>query len=302
VTVTIRETELDGLSLFRRGKVRDTYDLGDRLLMVATDRISAFDVVLPTAIPRKGVVLTQLSRYWFDLTRSFAPNHLIEVGFSQFPEELRGFGDRIDGRAMIVRKAERIDIECVVRGYVAGSAWAEYRRDGTIAGMSIEQDLRQSQQLAEPLFTPAVKNEAGHDMNISVAELRNRVGGDLASQLEKLSKLLYGFAADAALRRGIIIADTKFEFGFVDGVLTVIDEILTPDSSRFWDAALYQPGRDQASFDKQFVRDWLEGTGWNKQSPGPELPDDVVTGTASRYHEAYKRLTGRPLWFQLEQR
>jgi len=300
VTATVHSLTLPQLQLFRRGKVRDTYVVGDALLMVATDRISAFDVILPTPIPRKGMVLTQLSRFWFELTRGSMPNHFISSDFASFPAELKPYAAQLNGRSMLVRQAERIDIECVVRGYVAGSAWAEYRRTGTIAGETQSDGMRQAERLSEPIFTPAIKADSGHDVNISIAELKGQIGDDLATQLETCSNRVYELAADFALRRGIIIADTKFEFGFIDGQLTLIDELLTPDSSRFWDASLYEPGRDQASFDKQFVRDWLETTGWDKTPPGPDLPGDVVAGTAARYHEAYKRITGSPLWLQME--
>jgi phosphoribosylaminoimidazole-succinocarboxamide synthase len=300
VTATVHSLSLPQLQLFRRGKVRDTYVVGDALLMVATDRISAFDVILPTPIPRKGMVLTQLSRYWFELTRGVMPNHFISADFATFPAELKPYAGQLNGRSMLVKQAERIDIECVVRGYLAGSAWAEYRKEGTVAGERLPAGLQQAERLPEPIFTPAMKADSGHDVNISIAELSNQVGEELASQLEACSKRVYELAADFALRRGIIIADTKFEFGFIDGTLTLIDELLTPDSSRFWDASQYQPGRDQASFDKQYVRDWLETTGWDKTPPGPDLPSDVIAGTAARYHEAYKRITGSPLWLQME--
>lgn len=295
MTEPIEETAIQGLPLFRQGKVRDTYRIGDDLLMVASDRISAFDVVLPTSIPRKGALLTQLSRFWFERTAGIVPNHMIAADVEQFPTELQTLNGRLAERSMIVRRAERIEIECVVRGYLAGSAWQEYHGTGTIGGERAPDGLLQAQRLAGPIFTPALKNDEGHDENISVRELANRVGADLARLLEEASLRLYQAAAGLALRRGIIVADTKFEFGFIDGRLSVIDELVTPDSSRFWDAEPYEPGRDQASFDKQYVRNWLIETGWDKQPPGPELPADVVTGTARRYHEAFKRLTGSPL-------
>ncbi len=294
------QAELTGLRLFRSGKVRDTFDLGDRLLMVATDRLSAFDVVLPTPIPRKGAVLTQLSKFWFGMTKRAMPNHFLTADPAELRAVLGAEAARVAGRAMIVKKAERIDIECVVRGYLAGSAWAEYREHGTVAGETMPPGLRQAQAFPEPIFTPSAKADTGHDVNISRAELANRVGQELATTLETASIELYQLAADYARRRGLLIADTKFEFGFVDGELTVIDELLTPDSSRFWEAQEHQPGRDPASFDKQFVRDWLSRSGWNKTPPGPELPPEVVAGTAARYHEAYKRLTGKPLWIATE--
>ena len=300
MTALLQSLSMPNLELFRRGKVRDTYVIGDALLMVATDRLSAFDVVLPTPIPRKGVVLTQLSRFWFDRTKSIIPNHLIGTDSHAFPDELRPYLDDLRGRSMLVRRAERIDIECVVRGYLAGSAWAEYRSCGTVAGVALPDGMQQSGMFSNPVFTPAVKSDSGHDVNISIAELNDRIGKELANRLEEASISLYQYAADFAARRGIIIADTKFEFGFVDGQLTLIDEVLTPDSSRFWDAAHFQPGRSQSSFDKQFVRDWLESSGWDKTPPGPDLPAEIVAGTASRYAEAYKRITGSPLWMTLE--
>ncbi len=287
--------DLSGLLLFRRGKVRDTYDLGDRLLMVATDRLSAFDVVLPTLIPGKGVVLTQLSRFWFDLTRGLISNHLITADVSLFPAELLPHTKLLAGRSMIVHKAERIDIECVVRAYLAGSAWEEYRRSGQVAGEVLPDGLSQGSRLSAPIFTPAAKNDEGHDVNITLADLRALVGPALAARLEEASRDIFNVASDLALQRGIILADTKFEFGIVDGNLVLIDELLTPDSSRFWDATSSEAGQDPPSFDKQFVRDWLVASGWDRQPPGPDLPQEVVEGTRARYLEAYERLTGSPL-------
>jgi phosphoribosylaminoimidazole-succinocarboxamide synthase len=295
-------SSIDSLPLFRRGKVRDTYLLGDDLLMVASDRISAFDVVLPTTIPRKGAVLTQLSRFWFEQTAGIAFNHMITADFHRFPQELLSLREQLVGRSLIVRRADRIDIECVVRGFLAGSAWQEYRASGTVCDDALPPGLRQCQRLEEPIFTPAIKNDEGHDENISVRALSDLVGSDLAGQLEETSLRLYQAAAALAMRRGIIVADTKFEFGFIDGRLAVIDEMVTPDSSRFWDAETYEPGKDQPSFDKQYVRNWLLQVGWDKEPPGPELPADVVAGTAERYHEAYKRLTGSPLGIAAEAR
>lgn len=286
---------LPGLTLFRRGKVRDTYLAGDDLLMVASDRLSAFDVILPTPIPGKGKLLTQLSRFWFDRTRQIVPNHLITASVDEFPPELAGLRAALSGRAMLVRRAERIDIECVVRGYLSGSAWREYQASGTMAGVPLPSGLIQSEKFPEPIFTPAIKNDEGHDENISTETLRSIVGEDLAARLESISRTIYAFASNHAEQRGIILADTKFEFGWIDGDLHLIDEVLTPDSSRFWDAAGYRPGRDQPSFDKQFVRDWLMTTGWNKEPPAPELPNEVVAGTFARYQEAYDRLTGAPV-------
>jgi len=294
----VAETSLP-LPLFRRGKVRDTYILDDRyLLMVATDRISAFDVVLPTPIPLKGAVLTMLSRFWFEQTADLVPNHLVEVILD--PKQAAGLGDpKLVGRAMVVRRAERVDIECVVRGYLAGAAWDEYRRTGGGCGIRLPAGLREADRLPEPIFTPATKAETGHDENIPFERVAELVGEGLACQLKDLSLKLYSRAAQVAESRGIIIADTKFEFGLLDGQIIVIDELLTPDSSRFWDAALYEPGRSQPSFDKQYVRDWLVQSGWNREPPAPPLPDEVVAGTVSRYLEAYTRLTGQDLLAEL---
>jgi phosphoribosylaminoimidazole-succinocarboxamide synthase len=295
VSDAVLQIDLPGLPLFRRGKVREVYDLGDRLLFVTSDRISAFDVVLPSGIPDKGTVLTQLSAFWFARTGHIVPNHFITADVAQFPPELRAHADKLRGRAMLVQKAERIDFECVVRGYLAGSAWAEYQRDGTVCGAPLPPGLRESDELPQPIFTPATKAETGHDVNISVDELAAAVGADLARRLAETSIALYSFARAFARERGIIIADTKFEFGFRDGQLILIDEVLTPDSSRFWDAATYEPGRPQPSFDKQYVRDWLTASGWNREPPAPELPPDVVARTAEKYREAYRRITGQPL-------
>jgi phosphoribosylaminoimidazole-succinocarboxamide synthase len=270
------------LPLFSRGKVRDTYELdGDRLLMVATDRLSAFDWVLPTGIPDRGRVLTQLSVFWFQKTRDLLENHLIEAGD--------------DGRSMIVRRARRIDFECVVRGHLAGSAWAEYRQSGTMAGEPLPPGLSESVRLPEPLFTPATKAETGHDENITFARMRSELGANLADRVREASLRLYGFGRDHAERCGLILADTKFEFGLVDDRLILIDEALTPDSSRYWDAATYRVGAAPDSYDKQFVRDWLSGSGWDRNSPPPELPAGIVEQTRERYLTAYERLTGEGL-------
>jgi phosphoribosylaminoimidazole-succinocarboxamide synthase len=287
-TVTIVD-----LPVFRRGKVRETFDLGDALLMVATDRISAFDVVLPNLIPDKGRVLTGLSAHWFDETSHIAPNHLISTDLEALPPAARDAAGQLRDRFMIVKKAERIDIECVVRGYLSGSAWAEYRADGTVCGQALARGLVESARLDAPIFTPAIKSDAGHDENISYARMQDLIGTELSERLRSTSLRLYAFAAERALPRGIIIADTKFEFGFVDGELLVIDEMLTPDSSRFWAAEAYDPGRAQASFDKQPVRDWLSASGWDKSPPAPTLPGDVVNATAERYREAYRRIIGK---------
>jgi phosphoribosylaminoimidazole-succinocarboxamide synthase len=288
---TLAQSSLPDVPLLFRGKVRDVYDLGDRLLLVATDRISAFDVVLPTAIPEKGGLLTQTSAFWFARTTHVVPNHLISATLTDFPEVLRRHADQLDQRAMIVRKAQRIDVECVVRGYITGSAWAEYRRSRTVAGQTLPSVLRESERFLEPIFTPATKADSGHDVNISVGQMSDIVGADLTRRLGEISLALYRFAAEHALKRGIIIADTKFEFGLLDGQIILIDEALTSDSSRFWPLDGYEAGRSQPSFDKQPVRDWLEASGWNKEPPGPELPPEVVRQTSERYRAAYERLT-----------
>jgi len=296
VTVTVREAKVAGAKLFRRGKVRDVYEAGDgrSLVMVASDRLSAFDVVLPTPIPQKGRVLTQLSSFWFRRTRAILPDHLIETELDRFPEPFRS-SKGLEGRAVLVRKCERIDIECVARGYVSGSAWAEYRKDGTIAGERMQRGLEESEKLPEPIFTPATKAITGHDENISRAQLAAMVGAELAKRLEEVTLALYRSAHAYALGRGLILADTKFELGFNEGTLTLIDEALTPDSSRYWDAARYRPGSTPPSFDKQYVRDFLTASGWNKEPPAPRLPPEVVQGTTQRYLECYERVVGKPL-------
>jgi len=291
----VTESQLPGASLLFRGKVRDIYDLGDRLLLVATDRISAFDVVLPTPIPDKGRVLTQLSAFWFNRLSAIVPNHLLSIEPASYPPPLNQYADQLAGRSMLVRKAQRLDVECVVRGYLAGSAWSEYRRTQTVCGSPLPSGLRQSERLAEPIFTPATKAATGHDENISIGQMNNLIGPELTAQIIETSRRLYQTARDYALTRGLILADTKFEFGMFDGRLILIDELLTPDSSRYWDSELYEPGRDQPSFDKQFVRDWLETSGWNKQPPAPALPTDVVERTTQKYREAYRRLVGASL-------
>jgi len=282
-----------------RGKVRDNYDLGDRLLMVATDRISAFDVVLPSGIPYKGRVLTQLSAFWFQKTAHLLPNHFLQVVDRAWIQtegrRLLGDGPELDllaGMAMVVRRAQRIDVECVVRGYLAGSAWAEYRQAGAICGQPLAPGLAESQQLSEPLFTPATKSAQGHDINISFPEMTRLVGSQLAEELREKSLALYTYADAYARSRGIIIADTKMEFGLLEGRVILIDELLTPDSSRFWPLDRYRPGRPQPSLDKQFVRDWLLGSGWGREPPVPELPPDIVEKTAQKYRDIYQRLTG----------
>ena len=278
-----------------RGKVRDTYDLGDdRLLIVATDRISAFDVVLPTGIPDKGKVLSQMSAWWFGHTSDVVPNHYLRLADGTAADGLDfTLPPDLLGRSTIVKRAQRVDVECIVRGYLAGSAWEEYRQYGSINGVRMEKGMVESQQLIEPMFTPTTKAEEGHDEPMTLSDLIQEVGPEAAQVLKLRSLALYNFAAAYARERGIIIADTKFEFGYVDGELIVIDEVLTPDSSRFWDVELYKPGQPQPSFDKQYVRDWLKQSGWNKEPPAPELPPEVVRGTSERYKEAYMRLAGQ---------
>ncbi|HKA48565.1 MAG TPA: phosphoribosylaminoimidazolesuccinocarboxamide synthase [Candidatus Dormibacteraeota bacterium] len=285
----LTQTHLE-LPLFSRGKVRDTYRLDDRrLLMVSTDRISAFDYVLPTAIPDRGRVLTQLSAFWFDKTREVVPNHLLATSYD-------GLTPDVEGRCMVVKRAERIDFECVVRGYLAGSAWAEYRGSGTMAGEPLPAGLREGEKLPEPVFTPATKADVGHDENITFDRMRSEVGAELADRLKDASLRLYDVAATHAGKQGLILADTKFEFGLIDGELVLIDEALTPDSSRYWDAETYEVGTSPESFDKQFVRDWLTNrSGWDRDSLPPPLPDDVVEQTRQRYLTAFERLTGRSL-------
>ena len=298
----LMSTDLD-LPVFNRGKVRDTYELyDDQLLMVATDRISAFDVILPNGIPDKGRVLTQLSIWWFSQTHSFQENHLVSGMVPDLPGALKHRREELAGRFMVVRKAKRIDFECVVRGYLAGSAWAEYQESGTVAGEPLPPGLVESQKLAIPIFTPATKAESGHDENISFAEMANQVGRFLADSVRDASLALYTFAVEAAEKRGLILADTKFEFGLIDGRLVLIDEALTPDSSRYWDRLRWQPGSTPPSYDKQYVRDWLTKTGWDRQPPGPELPPDVVDRTRELYLTAYKQMTTRDLFYKEEAR
>ncbi len=278
----------------RTGKVRDVYDLGDSLLIVATDRISAFDCIMPNGIPDKGKVLTSLSLFWFDLVKDEFENHLLAEDVDAFPQALQPYADVLRGRSMWVKKAAVVPIECVARGYLAGSGWKEYQQSQTVCGVPLPAGLKQCDELPQPLFTPATKEESGHDINVSFDETAKIIGESLAATLRERTLRLYARAADHARSRGVIIADTKFEFGQLpDGKLIVVDEVLTPDSSRFWPADTYESGHDQPSYDKQFVRNWLETQTWDKQPPAPRLPDDVVTGTRARYVEAYEKLTGR---------
>ncbi|MCS6803720.1 MAG: phosphoribosylaminoimidazolesuccinocarboxamide synthase [Acidobacteriota bacterium] len=288
-------TELRAFPRLKQGKVRDVYQVdADRLLLVASDRISAFDCVLPSGIPRKGEVLTQLSRFWFDKFRDVVPNHMVTADFEQFPPLLKQH-EYLRGRSMLVRAADVIPFECVVRGYLAGSGWKEYQQSGSIGGRRLPAGLVESARLPEPIFTPATKAATGHDVNVSEAYMANQIGVELTKQLSSVSLRLYQLAADHLLGCGLILCDTKFEFGLRDGHLMWIDEALTPDSSRFWDLATYSPGRPQESFDKQFVRDYLETLAWDKTPPAPALPPAIVQATSERYLEAYRRITGQSL-------
>ncbi len=281
--------------LHAKGKVRDIYEVGDdRLLMVTSDRISAFDVVLPNPIPDKGRVLTALSLFWFDRTKDVISNHLISASSDDFPPEFAEHTEELAGRSMLVHRAKMVPIECVARGYLSGSGWKEYQRDGTVCGIKLPGGLVESDKLPEPIFTPATKAETGHDENISIEQAADIIGDGLAQKLKELTLTLYERGASLALERGVILADTKFELGFIDGELALCDEVMTPDSSRFWPADEYQPGGPQPSFDKQYVRDWLDRSGWDHEPPPPELPADVVGQTASRYREAYEQIAGEP--------
>ena len=289
----ILETALP-VPLFARGKVRDMYDLGDRLLIVTTDRISAFDVVLPLGIPAKGRVLNQLSAFWFQHMGHIIPNHLISTDVADYPVALQADGEMLAGRSMLVRKAERIDAECVVRGYLAGTGWRDYVRTGEVCGHKLPPGMVESQEFSEPIFTPATKAETGHDENISRTELASRIGTDLAARLEEASIAIYNFGRAEARKAGLIVADTKFEFGLCEGELILIDEAFTPDSSRYWDTDIYEPGHPQPSYDKEFVREWLRQSGWNMEPPAPMLPDDIILKTSAKYQEALRRISAIP--------
>jgi len=293
--VAISKTDLPGVKLHGRGKVRDIYDLGEHFLIVATDRLSAFDVVLPTPIPDKGKVLTQMSAFWFDHFKNVVPNHLISTDVSDYPKELHRFRDQLEGRSMLVKKAKVFPIECVARGFLTGSGLKDYNKTGSVCGIPLPAGLRDSDRLPKPIFTPATKAETGHDENISEEQAGKIIGEGNIRRLKELTLSLYTRGVEYASGRGIIICDTKFEFGIIDDRITIVDEMLTPDSSRFWPADQYTPGKPQPSFDKQFVRDYLERIGWNKQPPGPELPDDIVNMTSAKYVEALRILTGRDL-------
>ncbi len=292
----ITSTELTNLTPHHRGKVRDLYDLGDTYLIVSTDRISAFDVVLPNGIPDKGRVLTGLSAFWFNYTKSVVGNHVISTDVEDYPESLRPDAKLLNGRSMLVRKADRVDVECVVRGYLAGSGWSSYQKSGEICGQKLPSGLRESDKLPELLFTPTTKAEQGeHDEPISIDEMQNQIGTELTDALIDISFALFKAASKHAEDSGIILCDTKFEFGQCDGEIILIDEVFTPDSSRFWPADLYEPGKPQHSFDKQFVRDYLSEIGWDKEPPAPQLPEDVITKTSEKYREAYRLIVGEEL-------
>jgi phosphoribosylaminoimidazole-succinocarboxamide synthase len=291
----LTQTDLPGVPLRARGKVRDIYEAGEHLLLVTTDRISAFDYILPTGIPHKGEVLNRISLFWFDFLRDTVDNHLITANVEEYPAELRRFADQLRGRSVLVRKAEMVQLECVARGYLSGSGWKEYVSTGAVCGIRLPAGLQESSRLPEPIFTPATKAETGHDINISFEQAASTFGLDLVTQLRELTMTIYEKAAAYAESKGIIIADTKFEFGFIAGKLVLADEVLTPDSSRFWPADQYRPGGAQPSFDKQFVRDWLEEIRWNKQPPAPVLPDNVARRTSEKYLEAFRLLTGGAL-------
>ncbi|HGE70477.1 TPA: phosphoribosylaminoimidazolesuccinocarboxamide synthase [Candidatus Poribacteria bacterium] len=288
----ITETKLANIKPFSIGKVRDIYDLDERLLFIATDRLSAFDVVLPTGIPYKGKVLTALSVFWFNLTKDIIDNHLITADVNEFPKELEPYKEILDGRSMIVKKAKRIDLECVVRAYISGSAWKAYKEKGSICGIKLPSGLKESDKLPEPIFTPTSKSDTGHDVELDYFQAENLIGKELFNEVKEKSIQILLTASKYAESKGIIIADTKFEFGIYDGKVILIDEVLTPDSSRFWSIDDYEPGRSQKSFDKQYVRDYLEEIKWDKKPPAPELPDFVVKKTSEKYLEAHRRLTG----------
>lgn len=290
----LRESHLNGVKLLKRGKVRDVYEHEDRVVLVATDRLSAFDVVLPDPIPGKGLALTQLSNHWFNFAKSLIANHLVETDFDRFPAALRAFPE-LRGRTVLARKAQPLAIECIVRGYLSGSGWKDYKKTGTVCGIPLPKGLQESSRLPQPIFTPSTKAEQGHDENITDAQAEGIVGKDVYRQVRDASLRIYGSAAEAALKKGVIIADTKFEFGTTTDGLILIDEVLTPDSSRFWPSDEYRVGTSPPSFDKQFVRDYLEKIHWDKTPPAPALPGEVIEGTTRRYLEAYRRITGRDL-------
>lgn len=292
----ITKTKLP-LPIINQGKVRDLYQLDNQLLMIATDRISAFDYVLPNPIPSKGACLTQLSKFWFNYTQNIVPNHLITTDFKDYPADLQPYKKLLNSRSMIIKKTQVIPIECIVRGYLSGSAWKSYQHDGTVCGIKIPSGMVESEQFTETLFTPSTKAETGHDINISIEKMKQIIGPEIAETIQNYSLQIYEKAAQYARKRGIIIADTKFEFGKINNEIILIDEVLTPDSSRFWPADQYTPGKSQPSFDKQFVRDYLTSTQWDKNSPPPELPEEIIQQTAKKYQEAYEKITGKKFTF-----
>ena len=289
----VTHTDLPGIPIFRKGKVRDVYDLGEHLLLIATDRISAFDVIMPDGIPDKGKILTQMSLFWFDLTDDIVENHLVAQHVKDFPSRLHEYSDLLEGRSLLVKKADPYPIECVARGYLAGGGWSDYLKDGAVCGIELPKGLKLAERLPETIFTPATKAQSGHDENISFEEAAKVVGEEVLIKLRELTLALYEKARKHAWERDIIISDTKFEFGLFDGKIILIDEILTPDSSRFWPASSYEPGTNPLSFDKQYVRDYLETLDWDKTPPAPELPEEVIMNTRAKYVEAYELLTGK---------
>ncbi len=290
---TYSEISIPELTLFKKGKVRDVFEMENSLLFVASDRVSAFDWVLPSLIPDKGKILTQLSVFWFDFTSEICPNHVLTAEFDEFPSILQKYRDRLEKRSLLVRKTEVLPVECVMRGYLEGSGWKDYLATGETSGVKLPSGLKQADKLDDVIFTPATKAEEGHDINISFEDMQDMVGAELAKNVKELSLALYGKAAEYAYSKGIIIADTKFEFGIRDGEIVLIDEIFTPDSSRFWPVASYSPGMSQPSLDKQFVRNYLEGLSWDKNSPPPELPSEIIARTAEKYLDIFQRLTGK---------
>jgi phosphoribosylaminoimidazole-succinocarboxamide synthase len=293
----VTQTDLP-LKIFRKGKVRDVYELNDELLLIATDRISAFDFVLPEPIPNKGICLTQISKFWFDFFKNSIPNHIISTEFENFPRNLGKFKEILDGGSMLIKKAKTFPIESIVRGYISGSAWNSYKKDSTICGIKLKKNLKESEKFDEPLFTPSTKAESGHDINISFEKMKELVGKKDAEKIKEFSMKIYEEGAKYALKNGIIIADTKFEFGKINDDIILVDELLTPDSSRFWPAYKYQPGKPQPSFDKQYLRDYLTKTGWDKNSSPPHLPKEVILETEKKYLEAYERITGKKFKFK----
>jgi phosphoribosylaminoimidazole-succinocarboxamide synthase len=291
----VTETNFEQARLFRKGKVRDVYDLGDKLLLVATDRISAYDVVIPTPIPDKGRILTQLSLFWFEYTKDIVENHFLSGNVSDLPQQFRRYAAELEGRMMLTRKCQVVPFECVVRGYLVGSGWSEYKKTGTVCGIKLPQGLKEASKLPEPIFTPATKADVGHDENVSWDYMADKLGAELAGRLRDLSIGIYSAARDYAITKGVIIADTKFEFGLLDGRIILIDEVLTPDSSRFWPADKYREGTAPVSFDKQFVRDYLSSLDWDKTPPAPELPEEIVRKTREKYTEILNILTGKTI-------